>query len=135
MFIAYEVSVQLIRNLRELVPVIQRFDRNLADQMQRAATSVTLNLAEGQRLRAGNQRKHYEIAHGSANEVKASLDLAEAWGWVADTEAPRKILDRLLALLWRLTHGRFVKTRDGKPARLVTEPPAEREQAIESDAG
>lgn len=132
MFIAYNVSVELIRTLRDLVPVIQRFDRDLADQMHRAATSVTLNLAEGQRLRAGNQRRHYEIAHGSANEVKASLDVAEAWGWVADTTAPRKILDRLLALLWRLTHGHFVKTRHGAPVR---EAPAQPEQPIERDAG
>jgi len=117
MFICYEVSLELIRNLRDLVPIIQRFDRDLADQMHRAATSVTLNLGEGQRLRGGNQRRHYEIAHGSANEVKASLDVAEAWGWVCDTEAPRRILDRQLALLWRLTHGRMIKTHYGKPVR------------------
>ncbi len=106
MLIAYTVSVELIQNLRNLVPIIKRHDRDLADQIHRAATSVALNLSEGQRLTAGNQRRHFEIAHGSANEVKAALDLAEAWGWVADTSAPRQTLDRLLALLWRLTHPR-----------------------------
>ena len=79
---------------------------DLADQIHRAASGVALNLCEGQRLTAGNQRRHYELAHGSANEVKGALDLAEAWGWVADTTAPRRTLDRLLALLWRLTHPR-----------------------------
>jgi len=104
MFIAYEVSVDLIRQLRDIVPAIKRYDRDLAVQIQRAASSITLNLGEGQRRTAGNQRNHYESAHGSANEVKAGLALAEAWGWVADTTAVRATLDRLLALLWHLTH-------------------------------
>src|SRR5262245_21999702 len=104
MFITYGVSIDLILSLRDIVPAIKRHDRDLADQIQRAASSVALNLNEGQRRTAGNQRHHYEIAHGSANEVRAALDHAEAWGWIADTEASRKTLDRLLALLWRLTY-------------------------------
>jgi four helix bundle protein len=106
MFIAYEVSVQLVTSLRELVPLIERSDRDLADQMRRAASSVVLNLAEGQRSAKGNKHKHYAIAHGSANEVKAALELARAWGWIDEAREPAAILDRLLALLWRLTHPR-----------------------------
>ncbi len=71
MFIAYEISKQLIVSLRPLVPVFQANDRDLADQLKRAAQSVLLNLAEGQKFQNGNRRKHYEIAQGSANEVKA----------------------------------------------------------------
>ena len=106
MFIAYEVSVQLVTSLRELVPLIERSDRDLADQMRRAASSVVLNLAEGQRSAKGNKHKHYAIAHGSANEVKAAIDVARAWGWIDEAHEPREILDRLLAILWRLTHPR-----------------------------
>ena len=80
MFIAYEVSVELVTSLRDLVPLIERSDRDLADQLRRAASSVVLNLAEGQRSAKGNKHKHYAIAHGSANEVKAALELAQAWG-------------------------------------------------------
>ena len=105
MFIAYQVSIELVAELRNLVPAIKRHDRDLADQIHRAATSVALNLSEGQRLTAGNQRKHYEIAHGSANEVRAALQVAEAWGYTGDIESVRRTLDRLLALLWRLNHG------------------------------
>ncbi|HUJ58770.1 MAG TPA: four helix bundle protein [Kofleriaceae bacterium] len=101
-FVSYEVAVQLIRELRELVPQIKKHDPDLADQIHRAATSA-LNLAEGQRRTAGNQRKHYEIAHGSANEVRACLDVAEAWGWIADPKPLRAMVNRLLALLWGLT--------------------------------
>ena len=92
--------------MREIVSLIERSDRDLADQLRRAASSVVLNLAEGQRSAKGNKHKHYAIAHGSANEVKAALELARAWGWIGDAEEPRAILDRLLALLWRLTHPR-----------------------------
>ena len=113
MLIAYEVSLELIRSLRSVVTTIARFDSDLADQMRRAATSVSLNLAEGQRLKTGNQRRHYEIAHGSANEVKGALDVAEAWGWPVDTTEARALIDRQLALLWRLTGGRSITTRKG----------------------
>jgi len=106
MFIAREVSIQLITSLRAIVPVIERSDRDLADQLRRAASSVVLNLGEGQRSAKGNKQKHYAIAHGSANEVKAALDVARAWGWIEDVREPRELLDRLLALLWRLTHPR-----------------------------
>ena len=106
MFIAYEVSLELIRELRTLVPVIQRHDRELAVQIRTAASSITLNLAEGQRSGGGNQKRHYEIAHGSASEVKGALAVAHAWGWLDDALDARQILDRLLALLWKLTRGR-----------------------------
>jgi four helix bundle protein len=106
MFIACEVSVQLVESLRDVVPLVERSDRDLADQLRRAASSVVLNLAEGQRSAKGNRHKHHALAHGSANEVKAALELACAWGWIGQVDAPREILDRLLALLWRLTHPR-----------------------------
>jgi four helix bundle protein len=98
--------LEVITSLRDVVPKIERHDRDLADQLKRAASSVVLNLAEGQRLTKGNKPKHYAIAHGSANEVRAALQTAAAWGWLEDAcEALAKV-DRLLALLWRLTHPR-----------------------------
>lgn len=54
----------------------------------------------------GNQLKHYAIAHGSANEVKAGLCVARAWGWLEQRERTMvafAVLDRLLGLLWGLT--------------------------------
>ena len=103
-FIALNVAYQLIRALARIVPLIARTDRDLADQIQRAATSVALNLAEGQRSMKGNRHKHYAIAHGSANEVKAGLFVAQAWGWIEPSAEALALLDRLLALLWKLTH-------------------------------
>ena len=93
-----------LRALREIVPTIAKSDRDLADQIQRAATSVSLNLAEGQCSMKGNRQKHYSLAHGSANEVKSALFVARAWGWIDETDEALAVLDRLLALLWKLTH-------------------------------
>jgi four helix bundle protein len=109
MFIAYEVATELVRELRPLVPAIKKFDRDLADQLTRAATSVMLNLGEGRRRRGGDMRHSFDIAHGSAGEILTALDAADAWGWIVDAQKARALLDRLLALLWRLTHGRAAK--------------------------
>jgi four helix bundle protein len=106
MFDAYDVAVRLIRLLRPIVEQIQGYDRNLADQMRRAATSVVLNLAEGQRRFAGKKRRAYEIAHGEAREVLGCLDVAAEWGLIVDDRDARAMLDRLLAISWRLTHPR-----------------------------
>ncbi len=48
---------------------------HLRDQLQRAADSVVLNIAEG-RARGGDAgRNHFRIASGSAAEACAALDL------------------------------------------------------------
>ena len=102
-FIAYDVSKELVVSLRTVVPTVAKHNKDLADQLYRAASSILLNLAEGQKFQNGNRRKHYEIAHGSANEVRGALDTAEAWGWLAMPGPERELLDRVLALLWKLT--------------------------------
>jgi four helix bundle protein len=106
--VAYEVAVELVNELRPIVEAIGQHDRNLADQMKRAATSVLLNLAEGQRRVAGNKRRAYEIAHGEAREVLGCLDCAAAWGYVTSAGTARMKLDRLLGLCWGLTRGKRV---------------------------
>jgi four helix bundle protein len=104
MFVSYGVSVDFIRSLRPVVESLAVKDKGLADQLQRAATSVCLNLAEGSRRTKGDQRRFYSYASGSAMEARAALEAAEAWGWIGDVAEPRQLLDRLLGLLWGLTH-------------------------------
>jgi four helix bundle protein len=110
MFIAYDVSLLMISQLRVVMPAIKRADRNLADQIGRAATSVALNLAEGGARTAGDQRRLFEIAHGSAAEVRAAVAVGVAWGWIDQPHELLATIDRVMALLWRLTRG--VKRRD-----------------------
>jgi four helix bundle protein len=104
MFVSYAVAIDLIRSLRPVVESLAVKDKDLADQLQRAATSVCLNLAEGSRRSKGDRRRFYGYANGSAMEARAALDAAEAWGWLGDVVEPRRLLDRLLGLLWGLTH-------------------------------
>ena len=110
MLVAYQVALELIRQLKPIVEQIKMHDAHLADQLKRAATNTLANLAEGQRRMGGNKRRAYENAHGEAREMLGCLDgalaVAEAWGWIESAEQARAILDRMLALLWRLTHPR-----------------------------
>jgi len=105
-FDAFEVALQLVRALRGPIEVVARRDPALADQLRRAGASVPLNVAEGRR-RAGKDRlHHYRVAAGSADEVAGALRIADAWGYL-DAEAVAgtlRLCDRLLAMLWRLTH-------------------------------
>ena len=105
-FDAYDAALLLIRQLRELLPLIQRHDTELAAQIHDAASSAHLNLAEGRRRIGKDRTNRYRITAGSADEVRAGLEQAEAWGCVArDRLLPLlETCDRLLAMTWRLTH-------------------------------
>ena len=61
----YRVSLQMIEELKTVVPAVARQDRDLADQLKRAATSVVLNVAEGRLRQGGDQRRCFQIAAGS----------------------------------------------------------------------
>ena len=105
-FVVFEVSLELIRSLEESLAILDRRDPDLARQLRRAAASVSLNLGEGNR-RNGKDRIHlWRIAAGSADEVAASLRVAQAFGYLgADGTGPSlDLCDRVLAMLWRLTH-------------------------------
>ena len=104
-FEALEVSLEVIRHLRGLVEKIRRQDPKLAEQIRTAASSVTLNLAEGSRRGGKDRRYHFRVAAGSADEVRAALRVAEAWGYLEDrnTTQSLKLLDRLLGMLWSLS--------------------------------
>ena len=104
-FEAYEIALAMVAELGPVVKRLAQMDRGLADQVRRAASSVPLNLAEGAR-RTGRDRLHcYRIAAGSAAEVRAALRVAQAWGELVPCVAALGLLDRVLAMLWRLTHG------------------------------
>ena len=71
---------------------------NLKDQLNRAASSVALNLAEGSGRRTKpDQRKFFQIAFGSLRECQAILDLTPASTLQAVESA-----DSLAAHLYRL---------------------------------
>ena len=106
MFVAYNVGLDLIRALRPVVEQLRSYNSDFAEQVVRAGTSVLHNLGEGSRRAGKDPRRFYAMAHGSASEIRAALDVADAWGWIVDATIARGILDREMGLLWGLTHPR-----------------------------
>ena len=100
-----EVSLAAVESLREPLRVLRAADADLHRQVKRAATSVPLNIAEGARRAGRDRRHHWRVAAGSAAEVRVALRTAVAWGDLDEalTEQPLGLLDRVLAMLWRLT--------------------------------
>jgi len=103
MLIAYDVALDLVRALRPVVTKLRTYSADAADQVERAATSIVLNLAEGGRRHGRDPRRFFDMAHGSAGEIRGALDVAEAWGWQIESAQARTLLDRELGLLWGLT--------------------------------
>ena len=99
------VSYELIAALRPLLPRIQRRDRALAVQLTRAASSISLNVSEANYSDPGNRRARFYTAAGSANETRAALRVATAWGYLNGVEARGALvlLDRIIAMLWKLS--------------------------------
>jgi four helix bundle protein len=93
MLVAYSISLDLIRSLRPVVEQLRAYDGESVKQLVDAASSITRNLAEGSKRSGKDVRRFYWFAHGSGEEVRASLDLADAWGWVVDTRESRVILE------------------------------------------
>ncbi len=104
-FDALETSLALIPLLREPVARVARVDSDLARQIRRAASSVALNVAEGRRRRGGDRLHLWRVAAGSAAEVATALRVALGWGYLDDADEPLAVLDRLLAMLHRMTRG------------------------------
>ena len=103
----HEMALSVVEALQPLMQFVQRQDRALAVQLKTAATSVVLNIAESEYSDPGNRRARLFSAAGSANETRSAVRVAVAWGYVRPerAEAVLSQLDRVVAILWRLTHG------------------------------
>ena len=102
-----ELSLELIETLRPLMPRIKQRDKSLADQIQRSASSIALNLGEAELSDPGNRRARFFTAAGSAGETLTAVRVAIAWRYFAakDAETAVALLGRIIAMLWKLTRG------------------------------
>lgn len=106
MFDALEMSLAVLEQLAPLETKIRQRRKSLADEVGRAAESVALNVSEA-RERAGLDRADlFRRAAGSASELTTALRIARARGYISLTDftAVDAPLDRVRAMLWRLTH-------------------------------
>ena len=113
MLVAYTVAPDLIRALRPVVAQLRKHSPDAADQVERAASSVAQNIAEGSRRSGRDPKRFFDMAHGSAGEIRGALDVAEAWGWPIDSGPVRAILDREIGLLYGLTR----RSREPRPTK------------------
>lgn len=104
----HEVALEMIKSLKPLVAIIARHDRSLAEQIKRSGSGVALALGEGVYSRKGNQPARFQEALASAGETRTALRVALAWGYVTEeqTRSALVLIDRVVAMNWRLTHPR-----------------------------
>ena len=78
----HDVMLDAIGDMRPIVRAIEKHDRDLGNQLKRAASSVVLNLAEGSGSFGGVRPQRYRTALGSARETMSCLLVAERAGYV-----------------------------------------------------
>ena len=100
-----DAAIDLASALRQPAEAIRRHDPGLYRQLRDACNSIALNIGEATGRTGRDRLHHFRIALGSAHEVRTALRLAAAWGNVppSATEAALRIIDRIAAMLWRLT--------------------------------
>lgn len=105
-FDLYDVALKLIVELRPLLERLRQRDRDQAVQLKKAANSVLSNVAEGSRRQGRDRLQSWNIAAGSAAEVRVQIEAALAWGDLDHdrTTNALALLDRSIAMLWRMTH-------------------------------
>ena len=105
-FDAHDRSLSLLRALLPLLAALKSRDAGLADQLRRAAQSVPLNVAEGNRRTGADRCNRFRIALGSAAEVGACLDVAVVLGYLdaASVAEAMQLVDAVRALTYRLAH-------------------------------
>jgi four helix bundle protein len=85
----YQRSMSLVRPVHDLVKRFPEYeDRDLVQQMRRAAKSVPANIAEGFSKRCGEKDFKLYLAHamGSANELLVHLRVAAELGYAQPAE-------------------------------------------------
>ena len=100
----YDDMLDAIETIATLVKAIEAHDRDLGNQLKRAAASVALNLAEGSGSTGGNRMARYRTALGSARETIACLQVAERFRYIPRIpDAVVSKMNRVIGTLVRVT--------------------------------
>ena len=102
---AYRVAIEFLALSVHLLEKIPKERRELRLQLERAAMSIPLNIAEGAGKPSPADRARYHgIARGSAMECAALLDVSRIMGVVQskDVEQGKRLLSRLVAMLTKM---------------------------------
>ena len=101
----YDVVLELVRSVAPLLAVLRAHSAELGDQCERALISIPLNMAEGSYARGRNKHARYHNALGSAREVLACLETAQAFGWLGSLDSRvNELFRRVIGTLVRLAN-------------------------------
>lgn len=98
----YRVAIDFVALADDVVEQMPRGRAYLADQLQRAATSIPLNIAEGAgEYSPAEKARFYRMAKRSATECAAILDVGRRLGILADDQygPGRELLFRTVSML------------------------------------
>ncbi len=117
----YQVSIEFIAVADAIVARLPKGRGYLVDQLQRAATSVTLNIAEGAgEAHSPEKTRFYRMARRSSFECAAILDVLATQHLADETElrTAEQLLQRIGAMLTRLNATGKQPDSDSGAARL-----------------
>ena len=101
---AYNLALEFVQRAHAVAGGFGRGLGDLADQLRRASTSIALNIAEGAGEYAPKDKaKFYRFAKRAAAECAAIIEIAGKLDPARTAEEERKQLERLTAMLIRLT--------------------------------
>jgi len=101
----YKASIDFVATANAVVEALPRGRAYLADQLQRAATSIPLNVAEGAgEFSRKDKARFYRIALRSATECAALLDVLDRvkLGDKPGLAAGRELLLRIVSMLTKM---------------------------------
>jgi four helix bundle protein len=101
----YRVAVEFFSLALRILDAIPRQHRDLRSQLERAAMSVPLNIAEGcGKPSTADRARYHGIARGSALECGALLDVCGLMGHATHEQIDNgeRMLGRVVAMLTRM---------------------------------
>ena len=101
----YRASIAFVLVVDEIVKILPRGRAYLNDQLQRAGSSITLNIAEGAGEYSRNEKiRFYRMAKRSATECASILDICRHLQLVNPQlySQGRELLLRIVAMLTKL---------------------------------
>ena len=102
----YQAAIEFVVLANDVVEHLPRGRGYLADQLQRAATSIPLNVAEGAgEFSPAEKARFYRIARRSATECAAILDVCRRLELATEDRycVGRELLIRVVSMLVRLS--------------------------------
>lgn len=113
----YQKAIAFVAWTQSLIETLPR-GFSAKDQLERASTSVALNLAEGNAKFSNRDRgRFWQISHGSAVECAACLDVLVARKALAPqmAESGKGMLEEIVRMILAMLNGLGLRFREDEP--------------------